>query len=596
MAQKTLTEQQKQDLHRQAVVLGEVEGEMTGYPSQDKPWLKYYASEAISAPLPQGTMFEMVFKNNKDHLNNTAINYYGRKISYGVLFDAIEQAAKSFYALGVRTGEIVAICSVNTPETVYTIYALNRLGAIVNMIDPRTNVAGVHKYIVESNTRFVVTIELAYPLIVKAAEGTDVQRIISVSASDSLPQPLKLLYRLKNKAPKLNEKSITWSQFIAVGKGTVPQYSAYRKDQCCIIAHTGGTTGEPKGVMLSNDNINAVMHGYRYIDIPFQRGHRYFNDLPPFIMYGLCLGTHTTLCYGLEVILYPVFDSKAFPKQFAKYRPHHFSALPDHLKYMIEDKATKDIDLGYFITAGVGGDSVNPELEIASNDYLLRRNCQYPVSKGYGMTELSATACVSFPKANAIGSVGVPLVMNTIKAVDTDSMQELPYNQAGEIWISGPSIMLGYYNKSKETNDMIITDENGVRWIRTGDLGRISEDGLLFHEGRIRRIYLTSYEGQPAKIFPMLVEEKIKQSNAVFDCVVVARLRKNSANYEAIAFIILKDGEVPSDEIKGALEAACHQGTPSYMWPVEYQFVTEFPHTPIGKVDFRALEKEAAKV
>ena len=158
------------------------------------------------------------------------------------------------------------------------------------------------------------------------------------------------------------------------------------------------------------------------------------------------------------------------------------------------------------------------------------------------MTELGATACTSCPKANAIGSVGIPLVANTIKIMDKDSMQELPYNQTGEIWISGPSIMLGYYNKSKETDDIIVTDENGVRWIRTGDLGHITEDGLLFHEGRISRIYLTSHKGQPAKIFPMLVEEKIKQCESIFDCV-VARLRNNSVNYEAIAFVILKKGK-----------------------------------------------------
>lgn len=563
----------------------------TGYPSIDKPWLKYYNGEAINAPLPEGTIFEMVYKNNKDYPNDIALNYYGRKITYGALFHEIEQAAKSFYALGVRSGEIVVICSVNTPETVYTIYALNRIGAIVNMVDPRTNAAGIHEYIKESNARFVVTIEIAYPLIVKAAEGTEIQKIISVSPADSLPQPQNYLYRLKNKSAKLSGNAITWSQFVAQGRNVEPQYDPYQKNRCCVIAHTGGTTGDPKGVMLSNDNINAVMHGYHYLGIPFERGQRYFNDLPPFIMYGLCLATHATLCFGLEVILYPIFDSKGFPKQFAKYKPHHFSALPDHLKYMAEDKATKNLDLRYFITAAVGGDSVNQELEITSNNYLKKHNCKYSVTKGYGMTELGATACTSCPKANAIGSVGIPLVMNTIKIMDTDSMQELTYNQTGEIWISSPSIMLGYYNKSKETNDMIVTDENGMRWIRTGDLGHITEGGLLFHEGRIRRIYLTSYEGQPAKIFPMLVEEKIKQCGSVFDCVVVARLRENSANYEAIAFVILKDGETLSDKIKRELETVCHQGTPSYMWPVEYRFVTEFPHTPIGKVDFCALEE-----
>lgn len=565
----------------------------TGYPSIDKPWLKYYSEEAISAPLPECTMYELLYSNNKEHLDDIALNYYGQKITYGTLFKKIELAAKAFSALGVQAGEVVMICSVNTPETVYAFYALNRLGVIANMVDPRTNAAGVHEYITECSVRFVVTVEAAYPLIVKAAENTGLQKIISLSPADSLPQPTKFLYCLKNKPMKLKDNALTWTQFITLGNNIVPKYNPYQKDSCCVIAHTGGTTGQPKSVMLSNDNINAVTHGYKYLGIPFDRQHRYFDDLPPFIMYGLCLATHTTLCYGLEVILYPIFDSKGFPKQFAKYKPHHFSALPDHLKYMSEDKATKNLDLSYFITAAVGGDSVNTDLETACNDYLHRQNCRYSVVKGYGMTELGATACSSGPKANAIGSVGIPLVMNTFKIMDVDTLHELPYDQSGEIWVHGPTIMLGYLNQQKETDKIIVTDKNGLRWIRTGDLGHITKDGLLFHEGRIRRIYLTSHEGQPAKIFPMLIEEKIKEHKEVSDCVVVARLRKDSANYESVAFVILEHG-VSGHSIKNELESICQNNTPSYMWPVEYRFVTDFPHTPVGKIDFLALEKQIA--
>lgn len=158
------------------------------------------------------------------------------------------------------------------------------------------------------------------------------------------------------------------------------------------MAHTGGTTGIPKSVLLSNDNFNSVTHGYRYVGIDFRRGHRYFNNLPPFIMYGLCLATHTTLCYGLEVILYPLFDSKGFPKQFAKFRPQHFSAVADHLRYLAEDKRTANMDLSKLITAAAGGDSVNPELEIKLNEFLHKPGCLYDIVKGYGMTELAATS------------------------------------------------------------------------------------------------------------------------------------------------------------------------------------------------------------
>ena len=180
-----------------------------------------------------------------------------------------------------------------------------------------------------------------------------------------------------------------------------------------------------------------------------------------------------------------------------------------------------------------------------------------------------------------------------MKIVDMSSLQELPCGESGEIWISGPTVMMGYYNMPKETEETIAVDENGTRWIRTGDLGYMTSEGLVYHQGRIRRIYLTSYEGQPAKIFPMLVEEKIKQSENVFDCVVVGRLKENSANYEAVAFVIKKDKQLDiAEEVKNI----CSNEVPTYMQPVEYRFVEEFPHTPIGKVDFRMLEKEAEKL
>ena len=481
----------------------------------------------------------------------------------------------------------------NTPETLYALYALNRLGAVANMIDPRTNADGVRHYLEECDIRFVMTIELVYPLFAKVEQKYKIEKIISVSPADSLPQPKKFLYRLKNKQPALQKNAMAWTEFIALGNDTAIQDVPYQKNRCCVIAHTGGTTGIPKGVMLSDDNMNAVMHGYRHLGIPFERQHRFFNDLPPFIIYGLCLATHTTLCYGLEVIYYPVFDSLGFPKMFAKYKPHHFAALPDHLKYMAQDKATRNMNLDFFITAAAGGDAVSKEIESECNQYLARQKCSYQVAKGYGMTELAATAVTSTPHANALGSVGIPLIFNTVKIMDIDTGTELSYNQTGEIWISGPSIMLGYYNKPKETAEMILTDENGTRWIRTGDLGYITEEGLLFHKGRIRRIYITTHEGQPAKIFPMLVEDSIRKNDNVFDCVVVGRLKANSANYEAVAYVILKDHKFSQEDIKAELDMLCRENVPTYMWPVEYRFMGEFPHTPIGKVDFRALEREA---
>lgn len=572
------------------------EKKLTGYPSIDKPWLKYYTEEAINAKLPECTMYELLWQSNKDYLENTALNYYGRKFTYSQLFDGIEKAAKAFSALGVKKGEVVIICTVNTPEMVYALYALNRLGAIANMVDPRTNVDGIREYILESDARFVMTVDLAYPAIVKATKGTAVEKIVVVSPADSLPSVTKLLYKLKTKSPVIDEAAFDWKKFIELGNGVTPKYASYEKDTCCVMAHTGGTTGFPKAVMLSNENVNALAHNYSHIDIPIKRGHRYFNDLPPFIMYGLCFALHTTLYCGLEVILYPVFDSKGFPKQFAKYKPHHFCALPDHLSYLSSSSITSKMDLSHVITVGVGGDSLDCDLEKRVNSYLKSHGCKYQVVKGYGMTELTATAISSCVAANDIGCVGIPLVINTVRIVDTDTLQELKYNDIGEIWISGASVMLGYLNKPTETAETVITDENGVRWIRTGDLGYMTQDGLVYHKGRIRRIYMTAHEGQPAKIFPMVVEGALKKSTYVSECSVVGRKRKGSDYYEAVAFVVKKDDIVEDFVIKIEFTKICAENVPTYMIPAEYRFVSELPRTPIGKIDFRTLEKEAEKL
>lgn len=566
-----------------------------GYPSIDRPWLKYYSEEAIHASLPECTAYELIRRGNDGHLNDIALIYFDRKISYGQMFDGIESAAKAFAALGIMQGDIVILCMVNMPETIYALYALDRLGAVANLIDPRTNVEQLRNYITECSAKLVVTVDIAYPIIQQAAKETTVEKIVAISPADSLPLVKRIAYRLKNKAPALASGSMRWADFIAHGVNASPEYALYKKNRCFVIAHTGGTTGVPKGVMLSDDNINAVAHGYRYLDIPFERQHKYFDDLPPFIIYGLTLAIHTTLCYGLQVILYPKFDSKRFPKLFAKYRPNHFSALADHLKYLAEDPLTKDMNLSFLVSAGVGGDTLNAETERAVNEYLKRNGCLYEVVKGYGMTELCAISVCSFRGANAIGSVGVPLVSNTIKIVDMDTGKELSYNQTGEIWISAPSAMLGYYKNQKETNDVLVTDENGIRWVKTGDLGRMNSDGLLFHEGRIRRIYLTTFEGQPAKIFPGLIESAVKELPDVFDCTAVARFRAGSAYYEPVAYVIPHPEHKPLDTLKKELQHICTKSLPSYMRPVEYRFVAEFPHTPIGKIDFRALERMAAE-
>lgn len=207
--------------------------ELTGYPSIDKPWLKYYSEEAINAPLPEYTIYEYLWENNKDHLDDVALNYFDRKITFKELFDNIEKAAKGFAALGVKKGDIIVMATVTIPETIYAFYGLNRIGAVSNMVDPRTSTEGIKEYISEVKANYVLSIDVAYPKIEKAIVGTSAKNIIVTSPADSLPQPKKFLFnmsnRIKGTKPKFSEKACFGVNLFQTAQMRVPNMLHIKK-------------------------------------------------------------------------------------------------------------------------------------------------------------------------------------------------------------------------------------------------------------------------------------------------------------------------------------------------------------------------------
>ena len=220
---------------------------MTGYPSIDKPWLKYYTKEQINAKLPRLKAYDYIYIENKAYPNDIAFNYYGRKITYSSFFQETEKAAKAFLKLGIHEGDIVAVIAVSLPEVIYSFYGLNRIGAVANMIDPRTSAEGIREYIEEADIKTVVVIDLAYEKIVKVIQKSGVKNVIVVSPADSLPQTTTVLYRISKGKVQINKTHFDWYSFIENGKEQEFIESPYRENECCVIVHTGGTTGVPKG-------------------------------------------------------------------------------------------------------------------------------------------------------------------------------------------------------------------------------------------------------------------------------------------------------------------------------------------------------------
>lgn len=358
--------------------------------------------------------------------------------------------------------------------------------------------------------------------------------------------------------------------------------------------HTGGTTGVPKGVMLSDDNLNKSAFQAIKSGFDFQREHTWLNIMPPFIAYGVGNGLHLPLIVGMEVILIPSFNPDEFADLLNKYHPNHMVGVPSHYGNIICNKKMQNQDLSYIIAPTVGGDAMDISLEKETNEFLAKHNCSYPACKGYGMSEVAAGVSIcSSHDVNKIGSVGIPLTHTTMAIFDTTTGKELPYNEEGEICMTGPNTMVGYYNNETETNNIVKRHDDGLMWVHSGDIGYIDEDGFVFIKDRIKRVIIR-HDG--FKVFPSLIEKTVdRNKNVISNCAVGIADTSHSQGKLPIVFAVLKDG-CNADVVKKELFELCQKELPEYVQPVDFVFIDKMPLTPIGKVDYRALEKEAEKL
>ena len=493
------------------------EKKLTGYPSIDKPWLRYYSEEAINAPLPECTIYEYLWQNNKDYSADIALEYLGSKISYSKLFEKIDDCVKALTALNVNQGDIVTIALPSIPEALYLVYALNKIGAIANMIHPLAGEKEIIHYLNEVSSNVAIIFEGTYKIIEKSIQTSSVKKVVVVSAGDSMPFGMKQIYMFKNRIPNFSSGGVfmNWEQFITNGiKITaVP----VRKDcgTVAIISHTGGTTGEPKGVMCSDRNINALIWQIG-CNLPHGRQERYLVVLPPFINYSLVNAMLEPLAFGFRVILIPSFDPHKFDKYVKKYRPNHISSIPAYWEACLDNKKLRKMDLSCLKYIFYGGDAMNVKKEAEVNELLLSCGAQMKLRKGLGSTEMVSASTITYDDCNIPGSVGVPLPRVNCKVVEPGTFDELSYNTEGEICFSGDTLMIGYYNMPEATDEIIKVHSDGQRWIHTGDLGYFTENGVLFVSGRTKRIIMTKgNDGIVTKMFPDRIEKAVLSHPAV---------------------------------------------------------------------------------
>ena len=558
-------------------------------PSAEKPWMQFFSDEAKRAQLPKESIYQHLVTVNANHRDDIAIHYINNHMTYGELLDSIEQAAAAFAALGVKQGDIVTFCAITTPELVVMIYALNKLGACAMVIDPRYTAPVILDFVKNAGSRLLVTFTVTAP-VKELVEKAEVAHIVTFTPGESIRGLMGVYARMRMRArlPK-DKRVLNWKTFMALGAGkSVPtvDYSAF---ELAGIALTGGTTGAPKGVMFSNDGFNAVAMDFRYCGVEYDRTHRFMNIIPAFASYGMVASMHMPLSLGLEMVIIPKFDANQVGKYITQWRPQHTLMVPAHYEKLMNSKEMLGGErLDFFITAGSGGDTMNAGLEEKLNGFLAERGARFPLSQGYGMSEVSSAACCSCNGNFRSLSVGYPLLMNTMGIFKPGTTEELDYGEEGEICITGPGVMLGYLNNPEESEKVMIRHPDGQVWVHSGDLGSMDEDGFLFIKGRIKRMII-KFDGH--KVFPVYIEGVIGSHPDVLSCAVVGVKDREHAQGQAVHAVVQLKSRTET-EVRPELEAIMKKEIEARGIPSSIDFVDEMPHTGMGKIDYLKLAKD----
>lgn len=562
-------------------------------PSQERPWLKYYPKASRDAMKVEGSIYNYLEKTVKSYPDGKALYYYGTRFTYKEFLNKVDRCADAFYSLGIRSGEIVSFLSVATPESIFAMYGLNKIGAISNFIDPRMDAQRILDTINLAQSNVLVSLNIALHKVESIYDKLALKNIIVQSATDSLSPLKKIGYKLKEISPLIPkwDKLILWEDFISESISGVAKKSSFLKDDLAMITYTGGTTGHPKGVMLTNRGLNAMAESFRLSGVDHDLGDKFLNIMPIFASYGVGCGLHMPLAMKFENILIPDFGVDRIAKLVKKYKPNAMMAVPSFYDRLMSEKIMKKADLSMLKTTGCGGDTMNPGLEERFNTFLKQHGGKYPLSQGYGMSETSSASAACFSNVYKDKSAGIPLLAATVGIFDTETGEELGYNQEGEICVTGDLMMKGYFNDEEETKSVMKKHADGNIWIHSGDLGYLDEDGFLFINGRIKRMIIR-FDGH--KIYPAILEGVLSQYEKTTLCAVVGIKDPNHNQGELPVGIVKLDNTYTDEEkfsIRREILKMCHDVCEERGRAADIIFVDEIPYTPMGKIDYKKLAK-----
>lgn len=560
--------------------------------SLNKPWKKLYGAVPEKLDYPECTMYELLEASSIKFPNYIAYDYFGTTCNYKNLINKIHEAAKALKVQNIKEKDVVTICMPNTPQAVEMFYAVNLIGAVANIIHPLSSENEIENFINETNSNLILTIDIAYEKVSKIVKNTRIKKIILATAADDMKMLTSMLYWIfKGKKieidPNINNV-IKWNDFLNQGKNYKGKYQVRRKsDDVAVILYSGGTTGIPKGILLSNMNFNALAIQSFVMCGTCKEGDSILAIMPIFHGFGLGECIHAPLAFGMKCILIPTFKATEFDNLIRKHKPNFIIGVPTLFEALLKYGHFKSNDLKSVKSVLSGGDVISDSTKEKIDKLLEKYGSKTKLRVGYGLTEGTCASCLTPENVFEKGSIGIPFPDTYYKIVKIGTHDEVPFNTDGEICISGPTVMMGYNNNIDETMQVLRKHNDGKIWLHTGDVGCMSENGVFIFKQRIKRIIISS----GYNIYPSYIENIINSHPDVLTSTVIGIDHPYKVQV-AKAFIVLKNSVKDVSKIKKKIKDYCKKNIAKYSLPYEYDFRDSLPTTLIGKVAFNKLIEE----
>lgn len=543
---------------------------------------------------PRSSIYDYLKDTAQTYLNTCAIEFEGKKTSYKKLLQQIDSVASAFIASGIKKGDCISIISINTPQIVASIYAANKIGAVVNMIHPLLSAKEIKKFVQDTNSVAVIILDQIYPKIEKINWDNDFSpKIILTRIEDALPLLIKPLYAMKtNTKIVINAKHncVYWKEFLKLGRtnNATIEDSKVDAEDVAMIMYSGGTTGIPKGVMLTNFNINSYGIIASEVIKPVNPvGKKFLAILPLFHGFGFASGIHANLTQGVHIYLIPKFEFKKSVDLIFKKKINFMYAVPALFEAIIRSPHIESSDLSFFECLLCGGDKLSKRLNDRFSSLLRLGNANTVFCEGYGQTE--SVACSIINPYFAVNSDSIGIVVPDIEAkiVEIGTQNEVPNGEDGELCICGPTVMKGYYNNEEETAKALQVHSDGKTWLHTGDMVSKDDDGYFYFKQRISRMVISA----GYNIYVTQMEKVISECDEVLECCVVG-IPDKVLGQKIRAYVVPADDSIDENALKEIVIKKSKENFAEYSQPHDVRIIKKLPTTHIGKVDFKLLERE----